>query len=74
MSNNRLRPSAHFFTREPDGGVRLRLRFNNEVASLIEEAAGREPLMNWIYKTLETTAREQVRADRAQRPTVAPPD
>jgi hypothetical protein len=68
------KPSAHFFTRDPDGGVRVRIRLNNELASLIEEAAGNKPLMNWIYETLEDTARDQVRRSRAQRPTVAPPD
>lgn len=68
------RPSLHFFSRDADGGVRIRLRFGGELASLIEEAAGETPLMTWIYSSLEETAKRQVRAQRAKRTTVAPPD
>ena len=67
------RPSLHFFTREPDGGVRVRLRFTGELASLIEEAAGQKPLMPWIYEALEKQAKADVRTARRNRITT-PPD
>lgn len=66
--------NPHFFGREADGSVRLRLRFEPEEAALYEEAAGDTPLMTWLHRTLTEAAKRQVRAQRAQRPPVAPPD
>jgi hypothetical protein len=75
MSTNivKRRQSPSFFRREDDGSVRLRIRFEEDLASLIEEAAGKTPLLVWIYRTLETTARRQVDAARRSRPRVDPP-
>lgn len=70
---NRPKPSAAFFSREPDGTVRLRVRFTGELASLIEEAAGTTPLMIWIYRTLESAARRQIEAARRAQPKIQPP-
>lgn len=67
------RHSPHFFAREPDGSVRLRIRFENDEASLFEEAAGDTPVMAWLHRTLGEAARRQVRA-RRQRANVEPPD
>lgn len=67
------KPSSAFFNREPDGTVRLRLRFSGELASLIEEAAGTTPLLVWIVRTLETAAKRQIEAAHRSRPKVAPP-
>lgn len=64
--------SPHFFNREPDGTVRLRIRFENEEASMFEEAAGDTPVMLWIHRTLENAAKRQVREQR-RRVKVAPP-
>lgn len=65
--------SPHFFNREPDGTVRLRIRLEPEEASLFEEAAGDTPVMLWLHRTLEAAARRQVEKQRAERPKVAPP-
>lgn len=51
-----------FFSREEDGSVRLRIRFNGPEATLFEEAAGSQPLMEWIYEALNEKAREQIAA------------
>jgi hypothetical protein len=67
------RQSKHFLNRESDGTVRLRIRFQAEEASLFEEAAGNTPIMVWLHRTLEEAAREQVRAARANRNPVPPP-
>lgn len=66
--------SPHFFKREPDGSVRLRLKFDNEEASIFEEAAGTTPVMVWIRRTLETTAKRQVKESRRKRQDIAPPE
>lgn len=71
---NPRRHSRHFFAREPDGSVRLRMRFRGEEASLFEEAAGDTPVMVWIHRTLEEAAKRQVKARREKLPKVAPPD
>lgn len=65
--------NPHFFNREPDGTVRLRIRFENEEASLFEEAAGETPVMVWIHRTLAAAAKRQVREQRKNRPKVPPP-
>jgi hypothetical protein len=53
--------SPHFFEREADGSVRLRIRFTPEEASLIEEAAGSTPLMLYIHRVLNDRARYHVK-------------
>jgi len=73
MNAERRRLSAAFFKREPDGSVRLRMRFSPELASLIEEAAGKTPLMVWIYRALETAARRQIDAAKRSQPPLEPP-
>lgn len=75
MSNAARKPqqSPHFFHRESDGSVRLRIRFDGDEASLFEEAAGDTPIMVWIHRTLGEAARRQVKAARETRPRVAPP-
>lgn len=67
------RPSPHFFQRDSDGSARLRLRFDPELASLIEEAAGAEKLLDWMMGTLRREARRDADAARATRPHVGPP-
>lgn len=57
--------SPHFFKREADGSVRLRIRFTPEEASLIEEAAGETPLLLYIHRVLGDRARYHIRK-RAQ--------
>lgn len=71
--SNQKKHSPHFFAREPDGTVRLRMRFTGEEASLFEEAAGDTPVMVWIHRTLGEAARRQVKAARAARVQVGPP-
>lgn len=65
--------SPAFFRRDEDGSVRIRLRFEPDLASLIEEAAGRTPLMVWVYRTLERCARADIEAAHKSRPKIAPP-
>lgn len=71
--NQPRKHSPSFFMREPDGSVRLRVRFSNEEASLFEEAAGETPVMIWLHRTLGEAARRQVREQRKRRPKVGPP-
>lgn len=66
------KPSAHFFTREADGSVRIRIRFTPEEASLYEEAAGATPILHWVHESLMEKATAQVEAARANRPKVRP--
>jgi hypothetical protein len=54
-------PSPHFFRREPDGSVRLRIRFTGEEAALIEEGAGDTPLLLYIHHVLNARARYHIR-------------
>lgn len=72
MPQPHKQPSKRFFERSPDGGVRLRIRFNSDQASMMEEAAGDEPVMDWLHRTLEEAARTDVRAARARRSKVRP--
>lgn len=65
--------SPHFFNREPDGTVRLRIRFDGEEAALFEEAAGDVPVMIWLHRTLAAEARRQVKEARKKRAKVDPP-
>lgn len=67
------RQNPNFFARDPDGSVRLRVRLTGETASLVEEAAGRQPLMDWLYKAIEARAREDIELARASRPRIDPP-
>lgn len=64
--------SPHFFNRESDNSVRLRIRFAEEEADLIEEAAGSTPLMTWIHDALAEVAQKEVDEHRASRPKVRP--
>jgi hypothetical protein len=53
--------SPHFFERQPDGSVRLRIRFREDEAAVIEEAAGDTPLLEYIHKVLNDRARYHIR-------------
>lgn len=64
--------SPHFFDREPDGSVRLRLRFTEDEASLIEEAAGKTPLIPWLHGAINDAASRAAEEARSTRPKVAP--
>lgn len=66
--------SPHFFAREPDGSVRLRIRFTAEEASLIEEAAGATPLMLYIHRVLAQQARFHIQRARDGQPILLGPD
>lgn len=68
----RRRHSPSFFAREPDGSVRLRIRFEGDEASLFEEAAGDTPVMVWLHRTLGEAARKQIKAARVNQPRVRP--
>lgn len=68
------RLSKHFFKRETDGTVRLRLRFSSEEASLFEEAAGAQPLVPWVKRTLIDQAHRQVSKARSTLPPIEPPE
>lgn len=57
--------NPHFFKREADGSVRLRIRFTPEEAALIEEAAGETPLLLYIHRVLGDRARYHIKK-RAQ--------
>lgn len=60
----------HFFNRQPDGTVRLRMRLSPEEASLIEEAAGDTPLMIYLHKVVNAAAlrhRDKLRDARMRR-------
>jgi hypothetical protein len=74
MSSRKTQHSLHFFAREPDGSVRLRIRFDGEDASLIEEAAGEVPLIEYVRDAVNEKAREDVLEARRRRPPVAPPE
>jgi hypothetical protein len=65
--------SPHFFKRELDGSVKIRLKLKPEEASMIEEAAGETPVVLWLHRTIGATAKKQVREARRRRPEVAPP-
>ncbi len=64
--------SPHFFDREADGSVRLRLRFTEEQANLIEEAAGRAPLIPYILGAVTDAAERDAELARRDRPRVRP--
>jgi hypothetical protein len=70
--NQPKRHSPHFFAREADGSVRLRIRFENEEAALFEEAAGDTPVMVWLHRTLVEAATRQVK-NRRKKLGVEPP-
>jgi serine acetyltransferase len=53
--------SPHFFKREADGSVRLRIRFTPEEAAAIEEAAGETPLLLYIHRVLAERAKYHIR-------------
>lgn len=56
-----VKVSPHFFRRDPDGSVRIRVRFTPEEAALIEEGAGETPLMLYIHRVLGERARYHAR-------------
>lgn len=56
--------SPHFFRREKDRSVRLRLRLSEEEADLIEEAAGDTPLLLYIHRVLNDRARYHITKSR----------
>lgn len=66
--------NPHFFAREPDGSVRLRVRFESDEAAMFEEAAGDTPVMAWMHRTLASAARREVTEARRQRPAFPPPE
>jgi hypothetical protein len=68
MPRPRSTLSPHFFRRESDGSVRLRIRFTAEEAALIEEAAGTTPLLLYIHRVLGDRARFHIRK-QAENPT-----
>lgn len=58
----RLNP--YFFRREKDGTVRVRMRFTAQEASVIEEGAGETPIIDYLYRIINSTAAQD--AERAQ--------
>lgn len=70
----RKRPSTHFFARESDGSVRLRIRFDAERASLIEKAAGDTPLLEWIDRVIYEGAVRDARKLEQLSSEVPPPE
>lgn len=72
MPNPAKRNSPNFFRRQADGTVRVRLKWSDDEATLIEEAAGTTPLLAWLHKTINEAAERDVREARAQRH-IAPP-
>jgi len=57
--------SPHFFKRDHDGSVRVRIRLSPEEASLIEEAAGDTPLIPYMHRVL--MSRAKIHAENARR-------
>lgn len=72
MSNPSRKNNPHFFSRTDDGSVRVRVRFENDEASLFEEAAGDTPVMLWLHRTLIAAAKRQIREQRSQRTQIPP--
>lgn len=66
--------SPHFLAREPDGSVRLRMRFTGDEAALFEEAAGKTPVLAWLHQVLNDAARHEVKKARAERAELPPPE
>jgi len=56
--------SPHFFRRDRDGSVRVRLRFTAEEAAAIEEAAGDQPLLPYLYDIINRVVDEEAEAAR----------
>lgn len=52
MTRPASRRSPYFFSREPDGSARFRLRLPADLAAQIEEAAGSTELMVYIQRVL----------------------
>lgn len=65
--------SPHFFARESDGTVRLRIRFQPDEAAMIEEAAGSTPVMAWLHETIYEAAQAEIQRQRNERNSIAPP-
>lgn len=59
------KPSPHFFRRQADGSVRVRMKFTSEEADVIEEAAKSTPLLRYLHQVINETARRD--ADEARR-------
>lgn len=47
------------FIREPDGSVRLRIRFTKAEADNIEAAAAGMPVLDWLHELIHDTAAEE---------------
>lgn len=58
------RLSPHFFRRDDDGTVRLRLKLSPEEAAMIEEAAGETPLILYIHRVLKERAKFHIRKNQ----------
>lgn len=63
--------NKHFFHRDRFGKVKLNVNLSAEEASLIEEAAGKVPLMLYIHRALNKQATHDVR--EARKNLAAPP-
>lgn len=63
---------THFFQRERDGSVRVRMKWSNDEATMIEEAAGDTPVLEWLYEKINAAAAAEVKKARRQRH-IAPP-
>lgn len=59
--------SPHFFRRDRNGTVRIRLRFSPDEASLIEEAAGDTPLITYIHRVIIERAKVHAKRAREER-------
>lgn len=59
--------SPHFFKRDKDGSVRVRIRLSPEEASLIEEAAGETPLIPYMHRVLMSRAKIHAESARKER-------
>lgn len=60
-------PSPHFFRRQSDGSVRVRLKFTPDEADVIEEAAGRTPLVRYIHQVINESALRDAESAREER-------
>lgn len=65
--------NPHFFERSPDKSVRVRIRLLEDDANLIEEAAGKTYVMEWITKTLRAAAQADIEKAKRNRPNAGRP-
>ncbi|MGJ7442512.1 hypothetical protein [Aquipuribacter sp. MA13-6] len=57
-SPDRPKLDPHFFAREEDGSVRVRIRLTADRATAIENAAGDVPLVQWINRVIDAASRQ----------------